>query len=203
MTPLIVGDPLSFAIESCISQPYENSGQRALGFFVVHVGGNSYGVRAPDATLLACSFDEVQRRVVRRGMHCVNISADADALKVAEAVLAATYNEARPDAVLFGMSSDQFRHALASSEIVWAPDGDAAFDDGGHVLQFDVGDRVRLIAFMNPVCRVDGTSSLAEVWITADEFYGRLDKWRRQFEVEWVAALQRVARVGDDGKHLE
>ena len=189
MTTLIVGNTLNFAIESCITQAYENLGQRALGYFVIHVGGNSYGVHEPEATLLACSLDAVLRRVVRRGMHSMNIGADADALKVAEAVLAVTYDEVNPDTRFFGMSSDEFRHALISSEIVWAPDGDAAFDDGGHVLQFDVGNQVRLIAFMNPVRREDVASSLTEVWTSAEEFYGCLDKWQRQFQVEWMAAI--------------
>ena len=189
MTTLIVGNTLNFAIESSITQAYENLGQRALGYFVIHVGGNSYGVHEPEATLLACSLDAVQRRVVRRGMHSMNIGADADALKVAEAVLAVTYDEVNPDTRFFGMSSDEFRHALISSEIVWAPDGDAAFDDGGHVLQFDVGNQVRLIAFMNPVRREDVASSLTEVWTSAEEFYGCLDKWQRQFQVEWMAAI--------------
>ena len=30
---------------------------------------------------------------------------------------------------------------------MWAPDGDEPFDDASYVLQFDVKDRVRLIAF--------------------------------------------------------
>lgn len=189
MSSLIVGDPLSFALESSITQAYENLSQRALGFFVIHVGGIEYGVRAPDATLLACSLDEVKRRSARRGMHSVKFGAEEDALKVAEAVLAVSYDEENPGAVYFGMSSDEFRHALISNAIVWAPDGDAAFDDGGHVLQIDVGDRVRLIAFINPENREDIASSLSEVWISAEEFYGCLDKWQHQFEVDWMAAV--------------
>lgn len=195
MAALIVGDTLSFAIESCITQAYENLSQRALGSFVIYVGGNSYGVHAPEATLLACSLDAVQRRIVRRGMHSMSFGAYADALKVAEAVLVATYDEVSLDEVFFGMSCDEFRHALISSEVVWAPDGDAAFDDGGHVLQFDVGDQVRLIAFMNLVRREDVASSLTEVWINAEEFYGCLDKWQRQFQVEWTAVIRGASQI--------
>lgn len=186
----MVGNTLNFAIESCITQALENLSQRALGYFVIHVGGNSYGVHAPEATLLACSLDAVQRRIVRRGMHHMSFGADANALNVAEAVLAVTYDDVSPDTVFFGMLSDEFRHALISSEIVWAPDGDAAFDDGGHVLQFDVGDQVRLIAFINPTHRDDVASSLTEVWIGAEEFYGCLDQWQCQFQVEWMAAIR-------------
>jgi len=28
-----------------------------------------------------------------------------------------------------------------AGHILWAPDGDAAFDEGGHVVQFDVGNK--------------------------------------------------------------
>lgn len=66
-------------------------------------------------------------------------------IESSEAVLAVTYDEVSLDAVFFGMSCDEFRHALISSEIVWAPDGDAAFDDGGHVLQLK---RARAIKFV-------------------------------------------------------
>ena len=197
MTSTTVGNPLSFAVESCITHAYENISQRALGFFIIHVGGMSYGVHAPEATLLACSFDTVQRRIVLRGMHSMSFGVDGNALKVAEAFLAATYHEESPNAVFFGMSSNEFRQALNSSEIVWAPDGDAAFDDGGHVLQLDVGDHVRLIAFMNPMRREDVASSLTEVWISVEEFYGCLDEWQRQFQVEWMAVISDPAVSGD------
>lgn len=195
MSALIVGNTLNFAIESCITQVYENLSQRALGYFVIHVGGHSYGVRAPEATLLACSLDAVQRRIKRRGMHFMSIDAGADALKIAEAVLAVAYDDVSFDAVFWGMSHDEFRHALISSEIVWAPDGDAAFDDGGHVLQFDVGDQVRLIAFMNPVHREDVASSLTEVWTSTEEFYGCLNLWQSQFQVEWLAAISNTKKI--------
>ena len=39
----------------------------SLNFFVIHLGGKMLGVRSQDATLLACSFDTVSRRIARRG----------------------------------------------------------------------------------------------------------------------------------------
>ena len=186
MATWMTGDSSVFAIESSITRAYERLGQRALGFFAIYIAGNCYGVRAPEASLLACSLDAVQRRIARRGLHSVSFGADAEAIKLAEAVIATTYDEDTLNATFFGMSSDEFRHALQSAELLWAPDGDAAFDDGGHVLQFDVDNQVRLIAFMNPLSRKDGTSSMAEIWTSAENFYGCLDKWQRQFEVEWA-----------------
>lgn len=187
----LVGNPQIFAIESCITNAYANLSLRALGFFVIHVGGKCYGVRKPEASLLASSLHTVQRRIARRGMHAVDLGAEADALKLAEAVIDASYYEPIPDAKFFGRSPEDFRHALVSEDVIWAPDGDAAFDDGGHVLHFDVGDQVRLIAFVNPANREDLAASLAEVWLSAEAFYGCLDAWQRQFVLEWKT------KVGD------
>lgn len=191
---MLVGNPSTLAIESSITQPYERPSQRALGFFVLHVGGKSYGIRSPEATLLACSFDAVRRRIARRGRHCVAFGSDPNAAKIVDAVHAAMYDEDRQGESFFGMSADELRGALSSNEIVWAPDGDAAFDDGGHVLQFDEGDRVRLIAFRNTGNRGDVLTTVAEAWMGADEFYGLLDNWQSTFEVEWAAALKLATR---------
>ena len=53
--------------------------------------------------------------------------------------------------------------------LVSAPDGDEAFDDGSYVLQFDVGDRVRLIAFKRPDQLVDLASVRAVFLIPVPE----------------------------------
>ena len=66
---MIIGSPVTFAIESEISRAYAMVGARALGFFVLLIAGERYGVRAPDASLLACSLDEVELRLSRRGSH--------------------------------------------------------------------------------------------------------------------------------------
>ncbi|MGD9724686.1 MAG: Imm42 family immunity protein [Pirellulales bacterium] len=66
---MIVGDINRIGIESSIAQAYEHLGMRALGLFVLHVGGQRFGVYAPDATMLACSFDSVVQRIEHRGLH--------------------------------------------------------------------------------------------------------------------------------------
>ena len=48
---MIVGDTQVFAIESEITEAYASLGLRALGFFVIHVGGSRYGVYDPNATM--------------------------------------------------------------------------------------------------------------------------------------------------------
>jgi hypothetical protein len=56
---MLIGDPRSFAVESEISRAYLRLSSRALGYFVIHINGKSYGVKTADATMLAGSFDEV------------------------------------------------------------------------------------------------------------------------------------------------
>ncbi len=104
------------------------------------------------------------------------------------------YGDDRQHEVFFGLSATEVRNALASNEIVWAPDGDAAFDDGGHVLQFDQGDMVRLIAFKNVGGIDEIAQTLAEAWVTADEFYGLLGRWQSGFEAEWATALRNATK---------
>jgi hypothetical protein len=45
------------------------------------------------------------------------------------------------------LSKEQFHEATYAVDLVGAPDADEAFDDGSHILQFDIGDQVRLVAF--------------------------------------------------------
>jgi Immunity protein 42 len=178
---MIVGNPSIFAIESMISKPYEQLYQRGLGYFVVHVGGRVYGNRSEDATLLACSLDGIRERIKWRGVHTAPFSSEPDASKIVDAYLASIYEEGREAEMFFDLSTSQVKTAICSAEIILAPDGDEAFDDGSHVLQFDVGTDVRLIAF-NDTLRAD---SLTDVWMAAEHFYEIADEWQRRFEFEW------------------
>ena len=54
--------------------------------------------------------------------------------------------------------------------IVWAPDGDEAFDDGSYVLQVESGDQVRLIAFVGTPDFLYDPSSLATFTCPAMNF---------------------------------
>jgi hypothetical protein len=132
---LIVGNPQAFAIESEMAYAYDRLSQRALGFFVIHIAGRCYGVREWDATMLAVSFDEVGRRLARRGSHLPGFPMNAEAANIAYSFRRAIYDEPEDDEQFLGMPVDQFRHAINSNRLVWAPDGDEAFDDGSYVLQ--------------------------------------------------------------------
>jgi Immunity protein 42 len=184
---MIVGQPSVCAIESEISRAYQRPGVRGLGYFVIHLGGLTYGVKSAEATLLACSFDQVCERIQSRGLHKTTFSQDADAARLADAVTYAIYGGHPERAFDFSTSEEELRCALATSSIVWAPDGDEAFDDSSNVLQFDIGDRVRLIGFK----RENGQHnphSLRDVWLQADVFYGILSRWQSEFLSEWAEA---------------
>jgi len=180
---MIAGNPLVFAIESGITNAYERLSFRALGFFVIHVGGRRYGVCEPDATLLANSVDEVGRRLAGRGSHTAPF-ADHDAGAIAGAFRSAIYAEEQEESY-FGLPLSDFEGVIHSSRIMWAPDGDEAFDDSSYVLQFDVGDRVRLIAFRSCPNDLYDHTTLSDVWLAADGFYRILGQWHDAFESEW------------------
>jgi hypothetical protein len=181
---MIAGQTSLFAIESEITRAFEKPSWRGLGFFVIHIMGRCYGIKSPGNTMLACSFDEVGRRISGRGRHTAPF-AEAAAADIANAYTTAIYlDHGDNDIKYFGMSEARFTEVVNSSGLVWAPDGDEAFDDGSYVLQFDVGDRVRLIAFNRPDWLVDA-ATLREAWLAADSFYDILRQWRGRFMAEW------------------
>lgn len=185
---MLIGDPNEFAIEFEIFRAFESKSLLGLGYFVIYLGGVMYGVRKHDATALAVSFDEVGRRLEARGTHSVSY-ANADAHEIADAVRVAIYCEPeRADESFFGRSRDQFDRELGASRIQWAPDGDEAFDDGSHILQLDVGDRVRLIGFRFGCEAGVDSSTVRDIWIGADRYYSLLSEWRAAFMRSWTAA---------------
>lgn len=186
---MIVGDCRIFAIESGITEAVESLSQLALGYFVIHVGGRVFGVRQPDASMLGCSFNEVEHRLQRRGTHVPPISLDVPATDIATAYLDAFYRDnARTD--YFGLSQHQFVDALQPSGTIWAPDGDEAFDDGSHILQFDVDGRVRIVAFLNTEVPDDFSQTISEEWVDADLFYAIVSGWKTLFSLERTGRLK-------------
>jgi len=188
---VIIGDPAVFALESRVLRAYERLSFRALGSFLIHIKSQTYGVIDPDATMLANSFDEVTRRISDRGTHTASFASEPDAGKVADAFRDVLYSES-PQAAYWGMAADDCARAFSSNNIQWAPDGDEAFDDGSFVLQFDLADRVRLIAFK---CRPDGhhdPTTLRDLWMATEDFYVVLERWRQSFLENW-ASLPKVA----------
>ncbi|HSI63045.1 MAG TPA: Imm42 family immunity protein [Candidatus Saccharimonadia bacterium] len=182
---MIVGDRAHFGIESGITQAYEGPGFPALGYFCIHVTGKRHGVFAPDATMLGCSFDAVEKRLTGRGSHVAPFAAEADGGLIADSVYRAIYASDQENLTFFGMSHEDFEGMVHDREIIWAPDGDEAFDDGAYVLQFDVGERVRLIAFKSGDDYHPIPDSLAECWMDSDDYYRILREWLDGFVAEW------------------
>jgi len=180
---MIAGDPSAIAIESGLTHWYADRGQLGMGFFLIHLGGKTYGVREPEATLLACSFDAVDHRLAHRGSHVAPFGATATAEEIASAWLRANFEETEPNERFFGMTAVELTDLMAEREIVWAPDGDEAFDDGSFVLHFDLGSKVRLIGFKNRDDTLAAT--LTDVSMEAEEFYEVLRSWKEGFESEW------------------
>jgi hypothetical protein len=183
---LIVGSPAVLAIESSITRAYERLSFRALGFFVIYVGGHCYGRLSPDSTMLACSYDEVERRIAGRGNHTVPFATESDAGKIADAFRNALYAETQQESY-FGVPLSDFRDLIRLKRIVWAPDGDEAFADRSYVLQFDIRDRVRLIAFKCGEGYRHDPTTLSDIWLAADDFYDVLQGWHDAFEAEWAS----------------
>ena len=173
---MLLGNTAEFAIESHIEVAYERRGALALGYFLLHLRNCQFGVKAQDATLLACSYDEVARRFSRQGQHVASELSSVSAKNLAQAYVNAAY------AGLSGELETALMTVATARRLVWAPDGDEAFDDGSHVLQFDVSDQVRLIGFRN----VDYTvSDVCELWMRAETFYTLLSDWTVAFDKEW------------------
>ena len=182
---MIVGNPTIFAIESEITKAYERPSFRALGYFVIHVSGRCYGVKEPDATLLAVSFDEVGRRIDGRGSHESPFPMDAKAKEIAHAFRVACYGNWDEKGQFFGMSAREFDKAINAKRLMWAPDGDEAFDDGSYVLQFEDQSMVRLVAFASSPDSLYDTDTLRDVWLSNVEFYEILHQWRDRIRAEW------------------
>jgi hypothetical protein len=136
--------------------------------------------------MLACSYDEVERRIALRGNHVVPFASEPDAGQIADAFRNAMYAE-KPLESYFSIPHSKFIEVIRSKRIMWAPDGDEAFDDGSYVLQFDVQDRVRVIAFKSGEGYIHDPATLTDIWVEADDFYSVLQGWHDAFEVEWTS----------------
>jgi hypothetical protein len=86
----------------------------------------------------------------------------------------------------FGIPQPEFSDLYYTNKLIWAPDGDEAFDDGSYILQFDIGKAVRLIGFKTRRDRDEiDFNTLRDLYLGADEFYGLLEKWRDDFDADW------------------
>ncbi len=192
LIPIASGEPNAFFILSSISEIYPESGKLALGSFQICIRGVLYGVGKADATLLACSFDEVNRRLNNRGKHCSSFPNDATAEEIASSFLMSVYCDTA-DVFFLGFRREKFIDDLYENFLVWAPDGDQAFDDGSVVLQLDIGDKVRLIGFKRSIDDPMLFSDLQDIYLGEDVFYGVLEEWISTFITQRQMHLGKTA----------
>jgi hypothetical protein len=187
MKKLIVGDTGRFAVESHVNQFFDEYSQIALGYFNIHIAGVRYGVKNPKATLLACSYQTVRDRISARGRHVAPFARMIDARELATIYLDTLYwgsNTVDSNLVLKNM---KIINQIEERNIAWAPDGDAAFDDSSHVLQFDSDDHCRLIGFKNILKNsIPSISELQDVVIPAILYYEVISNWADRFIENWL-----------------
>ncbi|WP_374334534.1 Imm42 family immunity protein [Leeia sp.] len=174
---MIFGDKNKFGVELSIDCYCISDGLMAVGKLLIYINGRKYGVDEPDATYLACSYNVIKEIVANRRRHCVPYVEDMSSSDIVSCFVWSVY------AIPYGRNDwggdflKRLDDDLYKIGCVWAPDGDRAFDDGSHVLIFDVGEMVRLVAFVNSDDEAVISSSLEELVIDADEFYGVLRGW--------------------------
>jgi hypothetical protein len=86
----------------------------------------------------------------------------------------------------FGLSPEAFQRAIYSGGIWWSA-GDEEFDDGSYVLQFDIGDTVRLIAFKAAERGSIDQTTLTDLRIPSDQFYLILERWHAESLAGWAS----------------
>lgn len=144
-----------------------------------------------DATCLACSFDEVASRIGRRGKHTASFGS-IDARAIAIGVRESLYAHVKDDYLTtLGLTRESAANELIAHRFLWAPDGDAAFDDGSFVVQMDLNEAVRLVAFKSVEGSETSVSEIRDLTMPGSRFYEILQDWHRAFECEWRAALRR------------
>lgn len=174
------------AIESSITCAYKQESLLALGYFLIHVGGEQFGVKSSDATLLASSFNAVQMRIAHKGAHRAPQLAAASADEISRSVMQALYWRNPGTRRYFGMPHERYANSLHHNNLIWAPDGDAAFDDGSHIIQFDLDDQVRIIAFKST--KEDRIDLSVDMIVPSKYFYGTLSAWVDAFKKD-VASI--------------
>lgn len=186
MFHLLIGDKGIFAIESEVNKFFDSKSQIGLGYFNIYVSGLRYGVREYNATILGNSYYAVQERFKDRGHHDASFAASASAQDLAQAYLDVVYWGRGNPSQIAGHPIEEFSRILYESKLIWAPDGDAAFDDGSHVLQFDVDEDVRLIA-MKQISEGQNFTirELSDITLKADKYYDILREWFIEFSEFW------------------
>ena len=166
------GSRSTFAIDCEIASLHPP--RQALGKFVVYLAGRRFGVDEREATMLGNSIESIEARIANRGFHRGHYLERMAAADVANSYL----GEFRES----GTAGRIAKWPAEASSVIWAPDGDAAFDDSSHILQMDIGGAVRILGFVNYGSELaDG--DVVDLVLLADVYYGALQQcaiWYRE-----------------------
>lgn len=182
---MIVGDVKTFAIEFQISEAHPDDHFWALGFFIVHVNGREYGVRSDNATMLANAVDGAAELLRTRGVTVNSRLSNMTADQLADEYLEIFYREISNKIAANDLKDRQTQFLSASC--LW-PSYDEEFDDGSHILRFDLGSHVRVVGFKNDNYQPD---RLTETRVKAEVFYDVISRWPVLFREQRLRALQR------------
>jgi len=175
-----------FAIKSFISSAYINESIMAIGYFLIEIKGVTYGVKKDDATALGNSYGAVIHRLELEGKHIAPTELIIlPSLELAQTTYNSLYGRLdKQGSWEYDISCEKLADTIYGNNLIWAPDGDEAFDDGSFVFQFDIDDKtVRLIGY--------GTNddysvhTVRDLIISSDEYYSTLKEWSDGFYMEW------------------
>ncbi len=189
---MIYGAVETFALESGVSAFLPELGQMAIGFFNIHINGRRHGVYDMEASLLASSYFRVTERLQEKGEHVLPSNMGKSSLDFVRSFRYLHYgiNTIGADSEILNNGCDVDR--VFDNNLMWAPDGDEAFDDGSHVFQIDEKDNmVRLIAFNNSLDEAEFVDSITELYIESRRYYGVLEDWSTAFRTLWENSAKR------------
>ncbi len=179
----------NFIIESFISSAYSNKGIMAIGYFLIHIKGISYGIKTDDASALACSYGTVIDRLDMKGKHIAPKELIVlPSLELAQITESALYGHIDDEQETWKLSIPrcELTKLIYKNKLIWAPDGDEAFDDGSRVFQFDIdSETVRLIGYNTTDDHKIDEDKLSDLIINSDEYYSILEEWAAKFYKEW------------------
>ena len=128
-----------------------------------------------------------RRRLKDRGLQVASFASEPHAGEIADAFRNVRFADEQKES-FFGIKLDEFNHIFGLNNLVWAPDGDEAFDmTASYVLQFDLGDQVRLIAFKSDEHPPPDPLTIRDLWMAGERYYSVLERWLEAIIAEWKA----------------
>ena len=160
---MVLGNTNRFAIEVNVNNLFHDE-YIGEGNFIVHINNFSYGLREEYATVYLCIID------ILKNFHLEFKNTDLGLEKFSKNEIA-MYHYMQKYGEVDSTEYDKFLLQKTQHLTEWLPE--SAFDDGSHVLHFDVDEKVRLIGYKS--CSIDEhfcveESSVNEIFIPRIEF---------------------------------